>query len=114
MNPERYTGRPPRPVPRWRIQWREQQLRRFPVADMSKEPKIEPPAPESKAVSKAETIKPWHCKCGARLGRSGKCPALCEPVPEPPPRYTGPKVVGHTHLGRIGAPVNPADPGWIG
>lgn len=57
------------------------------------------------------------CKCGARLGRTGKCPALCEPVPEPTPKYTGPLVVGGTHLGRLARPVyvepNP-EHGWIG
>lgn len=59
------------------------------------------------------------CKCGAWLGRYGKCPALCEPVPQPPPIYTGPKVIGSTHLGRLGAPVNQREVsgvgyGWIG
>ena len=50
------------------------------------------------------------CRCGAPLGRSGKCPALCEPVPAPPPAYTGPPVVGSTHVGRMTRP----EFGWIG
>lgn len=45
-------------------------------------------------------------KCGAALGRSGKCPALCEPVPTPAPRYTGPLVIGRTHLGRLSRPFD--------
>lgn len=48
---------------------------------------------------------PGYCKCGAQLGRSGKCPALCEPVPQPAPKYTGPLVVGRTHMSRLAAPV---------
>ena len=67
------------------------------------------PEPASDAVgpiaeSPGELIE-GHCKCGAMLGRSGACPALCEPVPEPPPKYTGPAVVGSTHIGSLGAPV---------
>lgn len=59
------------------------------------------------------------CKCGATLGREGKCPRLCEPVPQPPPVYTGPMVVGLTHIGKIGKPVYtpPKEQngyGWIG
>lgn len=43
-----------------------------------------------------------HCsRCGVPLGRRGKCPALCEPVPSPPPVYVGPAVVGQTHIGRM-------------
>lgn len=45
------------------------------------------------------------CRCGAPLGRSGRCPALCEPVPEPPPPYTGPALIGLSHVGRLAAPV---------
>jgi hypothetical protein len=50
-------------------------------------------------------IRPGQCKCGARLGRSGKCPALCEPVTGEPPVYDGPRFVGKTHTARLGAPV---------
>ncbi len=50
------------------------------------------------------------CKCGADLDKKGVCPALCEPVPQPPPVYTGPTVVGSTHIGRLAQPVR----GWIG
>jgi hypothetical protein len=42
-----------------------------------------------------------RCKCGAKLGRNGKCPAICEPVTEPAPEYRGPTVVGLTHIGRM-------------
>jgi hypothetical protein len=44
--------------------------------------------------------------CGEQLGRNGKCPALCEPLPLPQPKYTGPLVVGSTHIGRLAAPVS--------
>ena len=54
---------------------------------------------------------PPLCKCGTRLGRTGKCPALCEPVEVPPPKYTGPAVIGGTHLGNL---VRRDTPGWIG
>lgn len=49
--------------------------------------------------------KPDYCRCGARLGRRGKCPALCEPVPLPQPAYIGPLVVGRTHIGRLAQPI---------
>lgn len=47
----------------------------------------------------------FKCACGATLGRDGKCPALCQPVPEPLPKYTGPAVIGLSHTARLGAPV---------
>jgi hypothetical protein len=49
-----------------------------------------------------------HCRnCAAKLGRSGKCPALCEPVPEEEVRpYDGPRFVGKTHTAKLGAPVS--------
>jgi hypothetical protein len=53
---------------------------------------------------------PSVCKCGAPLGRSGKCPALCEPVPQPAPKYDGPAVVGRSHTARLAAPVYAARP----
>jgi hypothetical protein len=49
-------------------------------------------------------------QCGVRLGRSGKCPALCEPVEQPAPKYTGAPMIGRTHLGNI---VRSGE-GWIG
>jgi hypothetical protein len=63
------------------------------------------PAPHSDMM--VETAPPAEglCKCGTRLGRSGKCPALCESVPDDPPIYTGPERVGRTHLARLAAPV---------
>lgn len=52
-------------------------------------------------------VPPGGCQnCGEMLGLNGKCPALCEPVPTPPPVYTGPVIVGSTHLGRLAAPVS--------
>jgi hypothetical protein len=45
--------------------------------------------------------KPTCERCGVPLGRNGKCPALCEPVPARPPAYTGPRLVGRTHIGRM-------------
>ncbi len=56
-------------------------------------------------MSAVATQMATHCKCGAALGRSGKCPALCEPVPQPPPKYDGPAVVGRTHTSRLAAPA---------
>jgi len=104
----------------------EVKLHRYPIADMSKPPVVEtapiittisipPPTTKTKFVGR--------CNCGAVLGRYGKCPALCEPVPDPAPRYSGPMVVmpspKHTHTGRLGAPVwTPSSrhtrDGWIG
>ena len=56
-----------------------------------------------------------RCKCGAELGRGGKCPALCEPVPENPEPYKGPLKVGRTHTGLLSEPVyRPLESGWIG
>jgi hypothetical protein len=55
-------------------------------------------------MTDAATIEP-HCKCCAKLGRNGKCPALCEPVTEPAPKYHRPAVVGLTHLGRLAGAV---------
>lgn len=49
----------------------------------------------------ADLSVPPFCKCGTRLGRSGKCPALCEPAEQPSPKYIGPAVVGGTHIGNI-------------
>lgn len=61
------------------------------------------------------TVKPTHieislppvgyCTCGTKLGRSGRCPALCTPVTDAAP-YTGPYKVGKTHTARLGAPVS--------
>jgi hypothetical protein len=48
--------------------------------------------------------------CGTPKGRSGKCPALCEPVEQPAPEYTGESVIGRTHIGNI---VRSGE-GWIG
>lgn len=53
-----------------------------------------------------------RCGCGAPLGRKGKCPKLCEPVEAPPPKYTGPAVVGKSHTQNL---LNAGfGPGWIG
>jgi hypothetical protein len=57
--------------------------------------------------------KPRCARCGATLGRTGKCPALCTPVPAPLPHYRGAAVIGRSHVGRLAAPVQPAR-GWIG
>jgi hypothetical protein len=48
-------------------------------------------------------------KCGAGLRRNG-CPALCEPVEDPAPQYTGPALVGRTHTQRL---IEMSGPGWI-
>lgn len=48
----------------------------------------------------------WNdIEIGAKLGRSGRCPALCEPATGEPPVYDGPRFVGKTHTARLGAPV---------
>lgn len=52
-------------------------------------------------------------RCGVALGRAGKCPALCEPVEAPPPKYTGELIVGGTHIGNL-VRANSGLPGWIG
>lgn len=57
------------------------------------------------AIASVAVEVPRCKKCFSPLGRFGLCPALCEPVPQPPPPYYGPKVVGHTHLAKLGAPV---------
>lgn len=80
-----------------------------PVADLSKPPAVAFVKPEPRVITTAAPIMAGHCKCGARLGRSGQCPALCEPVPAPLPKYDGPKLVGRTHIGRMAQPVD----GWI-
>lgn len=84
-----------------------------PVADLSKPATIEIPVQVKpvhfKATTPDQVALEGHCKCGARLGRSGQCPALCEPVPAPPPVYTGPLKVGRTHIGRMAQPVD----GWV-
>ena len=82
---------------------------RAPVADLIGE-SLAPTEVKSASVEAPVAAGPaapidGHCKCGAKLGRSGKCPALCEPVPEPPPKYTGPERIGFTHIGRLAAPV---------
>jgi hypothetical protein len=41
------------------------------------------------------------CKCGAKLDDRGRCPALCEPLRPPLPKYTGPTIIGLTHVGRL-------------
>ena len=46
-----------------------------------------------------------ECKCGAKLDKQGRCPALCQPVKSPPPKYDGPAIVGQTHLGQIAKAV---------
>lgn len=43
----------------------------------------------------------WCPKCGAVLDKAGVCPALCKPPASPPPPYTGPAVIGLTHIGRM-------------
>lgn len=45
---------------------------------------------------------PRVCRtCGTPLGRTGKCPALCEPVPAPPPKYEGDPIIGRSHTTRL-------------
>jgi hypothetical protein len=46
-------------------------------------------------------LPPIKCKCGATLDDRGRCPALCEPLPQPQPAYTGPAIIGATHIGRM-------------
>jgi len=53
----------------------------------------------------SDDAKPRCARCGAPLGRAGKCPALCTPVPAPPPAYAGALVIGRSHVGRLAAPV---------
>lgn len=103
----------------------EVKLHKFPIADLA-QPPVEPMQLINGGLAQCEAfIRPQphatmqvdtrFCKCGTRLGRSGKCPALCTPVPQPAPAYRGPMVVGRTHSGRIGAPVwRPEGDGWIG
>ncbi len=49
-------------------------------------------------------------KCKAPLGRSGKCPRLCEPVDVPAPAYTGSPIIGGSHVDNLLR----SGPGWIG
>lgn len=103
-DPTRYAIKAPPPKPRVKAQ--DVALERYPIADLSKPPVIEQrPAVEAPAVVVFAEPEPGRCKCGARLGRSGKCPALCTPVETPAPAYKGPAIVGRTHTGRLGAPV---------
>lgn len=87
----------------------EAKLEIYPLADISAEPPgiVTPDDVRAELdIAKIVADTMHSCsRCGARLGRSGKCPALCEPIPENPPKYTGPERVGRTHLGRLGAPV---------
>lgn len=111
-------------APRPRIDKREELLKMYPIADMSdpvkvvavpvelepplpSEPKPEPPRIEHFELSvMAHMAMAGLCTCGVRLGRSGKCPALCQPIEKDPPLYTGPTKVGRTHTARLGAPVS--------
>lgn len=52
--------------------------------------------------------------CGVSITKGKVCPALCEPVPKPLPKYKGPEWIGLTHMSRLGAPVYIADGNWIG
>ncbi|WP_439398654.1 hypothetical protein ACRQ5Q_14985 [Bradyrhizobium sp. PMVTL-01] len=91
------------------------QLAAFPIADMSKPATIvndlgqtyqfAQSAPHSETVVDL-SVQSGHCSCGTKLGRSGRCPALCTPVEKDPPPYTGPRLVGRTHTARLGAPVS--------
>jgi hypothetical protein len=45
--------------------------------------------------------EPAKCKCGVKLDDRGVCPALCEPLQPPLPKYTGPTTIGLTHVGRM-------------
>lgn len=66
-------------------------------------PGIEMPSIEKLVAAPMPPI--GYCKCGTKLGRSGRCPALCTPVTNAAP-YTGPRTVGKTHTARLGAPVS--------
>ncbi|WP_024517044.1 hypothetical protein [Bradyrhizobium sp. Tv2a-2] len=85
----------------------EKKLKRFPIANMSEPPAlVVAVAPEPMPAPEPIYRMAGYCACGVRLGRMGKCPALCTPVAEEPPQYRGPMVVGRSHIGRIGAPVS--------
>ena len=85
--PLKYTVPVKRAVPvRPRIDAREELLKRYPVADLSVPVEVAPVI-EFKArdlnvgrlfVNSIELAAPGICACGTRLGRRGKCPALCE------------------------------------
>jgi hypothetical protein len=78
-------------------------VRPQPVAAPCRKPAVE--ASHTSPSPPVTELRDGHCKCGVQLGRNGKCPALCEPVPDAPPVYTGPLVIGRTHIGRLAAPV---------
>lgn len=106
-NPGKFTGERPKHKTSAEVA-----LEKYPLADMSEAPLVETRPGIVVGEPRRYDVKADHgrCKCGAGLDRKGRCPALCEPVPAPPPEYTGPKVVGSTHIGKLAAPVT----GWTG
>ncbi|SHG90511.1 hypothetical protein [Bradyrhizobium erythrophlei] len=111
----RAAGHPPAP-PKPRPEFKRV-VRAEPVVEPLRVPDVfkditPPPIKEAAAPLGPPVFRPANafpisslCKCGAKLGRSGKCPALCEPVTGEPPVYDGPRFVGKTHTARLGAPV---------
>lgn len=89
-------------------------LAAFPIADLSapvesvqlRDPDDAPRAVVIAMQALAPSVPGLTCGCGAKLGRSGRCPALCTPVERDPPAYTGPLKVGRSHTARLGAPVS--------
>lgn len=83
-----------------------------PDADMTQPPDagvftaVEPGA----RIIAPRPVRRGRCKCDAKLGRSGKCPALCQPLPHPLPKYDGPTMIGQ----QIGPSPVRSGPGWIG
>lgn len=86
----------------------ERKLLAYPIADLSQLPDTIEERPFDHMISapaaKPLAAGPDYCGCGAKLGRSGQCPALCTPITEPPV-YVDRGPVGSTHIGRMSAPV---------